>query len=141
MRLSRIHHDQPVKLLDQAIFFIEFVLHHKQAKHLLVAAHDHNWFQYHSLDVIGFLLAYVASATLLVAKCCVFIFQKVGKTGKKKKRDQLKKKTSQVSEFGEVPNGIAIVFRSKGTCLLPILIPFSNNPLLSQSAVKLQNAI
>jgi glucuronosyltransferase len=65
-----------VKLLDQAIFFIEFVLHHKQAKHLLVAAHDHNWFQYHSLDVIGFLLAYVASATLLVAKCCVFIFQK-----------------------------------------------------------------
>uniref|UniRef100_A0A0J9YU36 Predicted gene 43638 n=1 Tax=Mus musculus TaxID=10090 RepID=A0A0J9YU36_MOUSE len=87
MRLSRIHHDQPVKPLDRAVFWIEFVMRHKGAKHLRVAAHDLSWFQYHSLDVIGFLLACVASAILLVAKCCLFIFQKVGKTGKKKKRD------------------------------------------------------
>ncbi|XP_051026300.1 UDP-glucuronosyltransferase 2A1 isoform X4 [Acomys russatus] len=87
MRLSRIHHDQPVKPLDRAVFWIEFVMRHKGAKHLRVAAHDLSWVQYHSLDVIGFLLACAASAIFLVAKCCLFIFQKVVKTGKKKKRD------------------------------------------------------
>lgn len=40
MRLSRIHHDQPVKPLDKAVFWIEFVMRHKGAKHLRVAAHD-----------------------------------------------------------------------------------------------------
>ncbi|XP_052591915.1 UDP-glucuronosyltransferase 2A1 isoform X4 [Peromyscus californicus insignis] len=87
MRLSRIHHDQPVKPLDRAVFWIEFVMRHKGAKHLRVAAHDLTWFQYHSLDVIGFLLACVASAIFLLAKTCLFVFQKFVMTGKKKKRD------------------------------------------------------
>ncbi|XP_007940958.1 UDP-glucuronosyltransferase 2A3 [Orycteropus afer afer] len=87
MRLSRIHHDQPVKPLDRAVFWIEFVMRHKGAKHLRPAAHDLTWFQYHSLDVIGFLLACVAIAIFLVAKCCLFSCQKFGKTGKKKKRE------------------------------------------------------
>ncbi|XP_021081730.1 UDP-glucuronosyltransferase 2A2 isoform X2 [Mesocricetus auratus] len=85
MRLSRIHHDQPVKPLDRAVFWIEFVMRHKGAKHLRVAAHDLSWFQYHSLDVIGFLLACMASAVFLVAKSCLFVFQKFVKTGKKKR--------------------------------------------------------
>ncbi|KAM4854327.1 UDP-glucuronosyltransferase 2A1 isoform 4-T4 [Thomomys bottae] len=87
MRLSRIHHDQPVKPLDRAVFWIEFVMRHKGAKHLRVAAHDLSWFQYHSLDVIGFLLACVSAAILLVAKCCFFFFRKFCKTSKKKKRE------------------------------------------------------
>ncbi|CAO2639481.1 UDP-glucuronosyltransferase 2A2 [Lemmus lemmus] len=87
MRLSRIHHDQPVKPLDRAVFWIEFVMRHKGAKHLRVAAHDLTWFQYHSLDVIAFLLACVASAIFLIAKCCLFVFQKFTKTRKKRKRD------------------------------------------------------
>ncbi|XP_057584284.1 UDP-glucuronosyltransferase 2A2 isoform X1 [Hippopotamus amphibius kiboko] len=87
MKLSRIHHDQPVKPLDRAVFWIEFVMRHKGAKHLRPAAHDLTWFQYHSLDVIGFLLACVATAVFLVTKCCLFSCQKFGKTGKKKKRE------------------------------------------------------
>ncbi|CAO2639485.1 UDP-glucuronosyltransferase 2A1 [Lemmus lemmus] len=87
MRLSRIHHDQPVKPLDRAVFWIEFVMCHKGAKHLRVAAQDLSWFQYHSLDVIAFLLACVASAIFLIAKCCLFVFQKFAKTRKKRKRD------------------------------------------------------
>ncbi|XP_037685851.1 UDP-glucuronosyltransferase 2A3-like [Choloepus didactylus] len=87
MRLSRIHHDQPMKPLDRAVFWIEFVMRHKGAKHLRPAAHDLTWFQYHSLDVIGFLLACVATAIFLVTKCCVFSYQKFGKNGKKRKRD------------------------------------------------------
>ncbi|XP_004648776.1 UDP-glucuronosyltransferase 2A3-like, partial [Octodon degus] len=87
MRLSKIHHDQPVKPLDRAVFWIEFVMRHKGAKHLRVAAHDLSWFQYHSLDVIGFLLACVASALLLVTKCCLFFYQKFIKPEKRIKRE------------------------------------------------------
>ncbi|MCP6558995.1 UDP-glycosyltransferase family protein, partial [Klebsiella pneumoniae] len=34
MRLSRIHHDQPMKPLDRAVFWVEHVMRHKGAKHL-----------------------------------------------------------------------------------------------------------
>ncbi|XP_076993132.1 UDP-glucuronosyltransferase 2A3-like [Tamandua tetradactyla] len=87
MRLSRIHHDQPVKPLDRAVFWIEFVMRHKGAKHLRPAAHDLTWLQYHSLDVIGFLLTCVATTIFLVTKSCLFFCQKFSKAGKKKKRE------------------------------------------------------
>uniref|UniRef100_A0A8C2R7Z9 glucuronosyltransferase n=1 Tax=Capra hircus TaxID=9925 RepID=A0A8C2R7Z9_CAPHI len=45
MRLSAIQHDQPMKPLDRAIFWIEFVMRHKGAKHLRPAAHNLTWFQ------------------------------------------------------------------------------------------------
>nr|XP_055152220.1 UDP-glucuronosyltransferase 2B19 isoform X3 [Symphalangus syndactylus] len=85
MKLSRIHHDQPVKPLDRAVFWIEFVMRHKGAKHLRVAAHDLTWFQYHSLDVIGFLLACVATVIFIITKClfCVWKFVRTGKKGKR----------------------------------------------------------
>ncbi|XP_048220643.1 UDP-glucuronosyltransferase 2B31-like isoform X2 [Perognathus longimembris pacificus] len=87
MRLSRIHHDQPVKPLDRAVFWIEFVMRHKGAKHLRPAVHDLTWLQYHSLDVIGFLLACVAAVTFIFMKGCVLCCRKLAKTGKKKKRE------------------------------------------------------
>ncbi|XP_057580979.1 UDP-glucuronosyltransferase 2A1-like [Hippopotamus amphibius kiboko] len=87
MRLSRIHHDQPMKPLDRAVFWIEFIMRHKGAKHLRPAAHDLTWYQYRSLDVIGFLLACVATIIFLVTKCCLFCWWKFGKIAKKKKRE------------------------------------------------------
>ena len=87
MKLSRIQHDQPVKPLDRAVFWIEFVMRHKGAKHLRPAAHDLTWFQYHSLDVIGFLLACVATVIFIIMKCCLFCFWKIARKGKKGKSD------------------------------------------------------
>ncbi|XP_062963305.1 UDP-glucuronosyltransferase 2C1-like isoform X1 [Cynocephalus volans] len=87
MRLSKIHHDQPVKPLDRAVFWTEFVMRHKGATHLRPASHNLTWFQYHSLDVIGFLLACVATSIFLFTKCCLFCCRKFGKTGKKRKRE------------------------------------------------------
>uniref|UniRef100_A0A8C5YAY9 glucuronosyltransferase n=1 Tax=Microcebus murinus TaxID=30608 RepID=A0A8C5YAY9_MICMU len=87
MTLSRIHHDQPMKPLDRAVFWVEFVMRHKGAKHLRVAAHDLTWFQYHSLDVLGFLLACVATAIFVITKCCLFFFRMFATAGKKKKRE------------------------------------------------------
>ncbi|XP_040823467.1 UDP-glucuronosyltransferase 2B16-like isoform X3 [Ochotona curzoniae] len=87
MKLSRIHHEQPLKPLDRAVFWIEFVMRHKGAKHLRPAAHNLTWYQYHSLDVAGFLLACVAIVTILAIKVCLLIYKKLFKTGKKNKRD------------------------------------------------------
>ncbi|XP_066242119.1 UDP-glucuronosyltransferase 2B31-like [Saccopteryx leptura] len=87
MKLSRIQHDQPMKPLDRAVFWIEFVMRHKGAKHLRPASYDLTWVQYHSLDVIGFLLACVATAIFVITRCCLFCCQKFAKSGKKKKRE------------------------------------------------------
>ncbi|XP_036436496.1 UDP-glucuronosyltransferase 2C1-like isoform X5 [Colossoma macropomum] len=76
MRLSRIHHDQPMKPLDQAVFWIEFVMRNKGAKHLRVAAHDLTWYQYHCLDVAAFLLSIVALVTFIFVKSCAWLFRK-----------------------------------------------------------------
>uniref|UniRef100_A0A8D1T2V4 UDP-glucuronosyltransferase n=1 Tax=Sus scrofa TaxID=9823 RepID=A0A8D1T2V4_PIG len=87
MRLSTIQHDQPVKPLDRAVFWIEFVMRHKGAKHLRPAAHDLTWYQYHSLDVIGFLLACVATAAFALTRGCLFCCRKLANAGKKAKRE------------------------------------------------------
>ncbi|XP_063096810.1 UDP-glucuronosyltransferase 2B31-like [Cavia porcellus] len=87
LRLSRIHHDQPVKPLDRAVFWVEFVMRHKGAKHLRVAAHDLSWLQYHSLDVIGFLLASVATVIFIISKCCLFCCHKFAKVERKEKKE------------------------------------------------------
>lgn len=75
MWLSTIHHDQPMKPLDRAVFWIEFVMRHKRAKHLRPLGHNLTWYQYHSLDVIGFLLSCVATTIVLSVKCLLFIYR------------------------------------------------------------------
>ncbi|XP_054642946.1 UDP-glucuronosyltransferase-like [Dunckerocampus dactyliophorus] len=86
VKWSALHLDRPVQPVDLAAFWTEFVMRHNGAGHLRVAAHDLNWFQYHSLDVIGFLLAVVVLALWLVLKCCLFCTRKccAKKTAKSK---------------------------------------------------------
>uniref|UniRef100_A0A4X2M290 UDP-glucuronosyltransferase n=1 Tax=Vombatus ursinus TaxID=29139 RepID=A0A4X2M290_VOMUR len=91
MRLSALHKDRPISPLDLAVFWVEFVMRNKGAPHLRAAAHDLNWIQYHSLDVIAFLLAIVLTVVLIAVKCLKFCFQKCfGKKGKAKKATKSK---------------------------------------------------
>uniref|UniRef100_F6YDX2 UDP-glucuronosyltransferase n=1 Tax=Equus caballus TaxID=9796 RepID=F6YDX2_HORSE len=91
MRLSSLHKDRPVEPLDLAVFWVEFVMRHKGAPHLRPAAHDLTWYQYHSLDVIGFLLAVVLGVAFIVYKSCAFGFRKFfGKKGRVKKSHKSK---------------------------------------------------
>ncbi|XP_071388078.1 UDP-glucuronosyltransferase 2A2-like isoform X2 [Centroberyx affinis] len=64
-RLSRLHRDQPMKPLDRALFWIEFVMRHKGAAHLRTESYRMPWYSYHSVDVIVFLLATVFLLILL----------------------------------------------------------------------------
>ncbi|EDL89823.1 rCG57123 [Rattus norvegicus] len=87
MWLSTIHHDQPTKPLDRAVFWIEFVMRHKGAKHLRSLGHNLPWYQYHSLDVIGFLLTCVAVTVVLALKCFLFVYRFFVKKEKKTKNE------------------------------------------------------
>ncbi|XP_060236851.1 UDP-glucuronosyltransferase 2B17-like [Meriones unguiculatus] len=87
MWLSTIHHDQPMKPLDRAVFWIEFVMRHKGAKHLRPLAFNLTWYQYHSLDVIGFLLACVAAIATLTVKGCLLVYRFFAREEKKKKTE------------------------------------------------------
>ncbi|KAJ8249050.1 hypothetical protein GJAV_G00230640 [Gymnothorax javanicus] len=74
-RLSRLHRDQPMKPLDRAMFWIEFVMRHKGAAHLRTESYQMPWYAYHSVDVIMVLLAVVLLMLLIVAAifrylCC-----------------------------------------------------------------------
>ncbi|XP_044874795.1 UDP-glucuronosyltransferase 2A3-like isoform X7 [Mauremys mutica] len=87
VRLSEIHHDQPIKPLDRAVFWIEFVMRHKGAKHLRPAAHELTWYQYHCLDVLAFLLICAAATVFIAVRCCLFCCKKCGRIVKKKKTE------------------------------------------------------
>ncbi|KAM6071182.1 UDP-glucuronosyltransferase 1A1-like isoform 6-T6 [Chlamydotis macqueenii] len=85
-RLSELHLDRPIHPLDLAVHWVEFVMRHKGAPHLRPAAHDLNWIQYHSLDVVAFLLAVVLLSLLISVKCCLFCCRRCcGKKGRTRK--------------------------------------------------------
>ncbi|XP_059199344.1 UDP-glucuronosyltransferase-like [Centropristis striata] len=84
--LSQVHLDRPVEPLDLAVFWTEFVMRHSGAEHLRVAAHDLNWIQYHSLDVIGVLVIILLTVLWLTLKCCLFCTRKCCRKGTLKKK-------------------------------------------------------
>uniref|UniRef100_A0A3Q2CT30 UDP-glucuronosyltransferase n=1 Tax=Cyprinodon variegatus TaxID=28743 RepID=A0A3Q2CT30_CYPVA len=57
--LSSLHRDQPMKPLDRAIFWIEFVMRHKGAAHLRTESYKISKTQYYSIDVLAFLLSII----------------------------------------------------------------------------------
>ncbi|XP_051767820.1 UDP-glucuronosyltransferase 1-6-like isoform X1 [Ctenopharyngodon idella] len=86
-KLSAIHNDRPMQPLDLAVYWTEFVMRHKGADHLRPAAHDLNWLQYHSLDVIGFLLFMVLIVTVATFKCCALCWRRCSRKTQKRKED------------------------------------------------------
>ncbi|KAK5861360.1 hypothetical protein PBY51_022765 [Eleginops maclovinus] len=88
VRMSEIHLDRPVPPLDLAVFWTEFVIRHKGAEHLRVAAHDLNWIQYNSLDVIGILILIIITFLWMTLKCCLFCTHKCCRRGTPKKKKE-----------------------------------------------------
>ncbi|XP_012995721.1 UDP-glucuronosyltransferase 2A1 isoform X2 [Esox lucius] len=88
MRLSRIHHDQPMKPLDTAVFWIEFVMRNKGAKHLRVESHNLSWYQYHCLDVAAALLSVVGLITVVTVKTCTFFLRKCFRKAKARQKTE-----------------------------------------------------
>ncbi|XP_058264010.1 UDP-glucuronosyltransferase 2A2-like [Hemibagrus wyckioides] len=80
-KLSRLHHDQPIKPLDRAVFWIEYVIRNGGAPHLRTQSFRMSWITYHSVDVMLTLLGALLISgwlTFLLLRCLCFkvIFNK-----------------------------------------------------------------
>ncbi|XP_026005294.1 UDP-glucuronosyltransferase 1-1-like [Astatotilapia calliptera] len=76
-KLSDLHNDWPSDPLELSVYWTEFVMRHKGAKHLKSALHELYWFQYFSLDVIVLLTTVVLVFVMLTAKCMKLCFRKL----------------------------------------------------------------
>ncbi|XP_067377062.1 UDP-glucuronosyltransferase 2B31-like [Channa argus] len=83
--LSNLHRDQPMKPLDRAMFWIEFVMRNKGAPHLRTESYKMSTIQYHSIDVMAFLLAVISLILIVFISAVKFLWQKVFFKSKVKK--------------------------------------------------------
>lgn len=84
---SKIMHDRPLTPQKELVYWTEYVIRHKGATHLRVAALDLNWYQYLLLDVFAF-LAICSAAVFLGLKC---LMKKICCRKPKTKEPKLKK--------------------------------------------------
>uniref|UniRef100_A0A1Y9H2G0 UDP-glucuronosyltransferase n=1 Tax=Anopheles dirus TaxID=7168 RepID=A0A1Y9H2G0_9DIPT len=68
--ISQRLRDQPLAPMDMAKFWVEYVLRHDGAKHLISSAQDLNFVEYNNLDVYAF-LATVALVVVLSVRFCI----------------------------------------------------------------------
>ncbi|XP_018568770.1 UDP-glucuronosyltransferase 2B19 isoform X1 [Anoplophora glabripennis] len=78
--LASLMYDQPIDGLKRAIWWIEYVIRHKGAKHLRSPILDIPWWQYFMLDIIAFLLALlcvILTAVYLILKGVYLFLRKI----------------------------------------------------------------
>lgn len=79
-------HDRPMKPMDLAVYWTEFVIRHRGAPHLRVAGLDLPWYKYLLIDVISFVVVFSISSIFVIC----FIIRKIC-CARKKSGDKLKK--------------------------------------------------
>ncbi|KAL0270118.1 UNVERIFIED_CONTAM: hypothetical protein PYX00_007627 [Menopon gallinae] len=91
-RISTVLRDRPMKPMDTAIYWIEYVIRHKGAPHLRSAAQDLRWYELYLLDVVSVILAAVAIAFYVVFAAMRLICRTICPASKKKNVPSAKKK-------------------------------------------------
>lgn len=81
---SSIIQDQPIKPLDNAVFWLEHVIKHKGGQHLRSTSADVTYVQFLLLDVIAFICFIIGSLILLFILVCKVITMKCKKSEKNK---------------------------------------------------------
>ncbi|XP_054465758.1 UDP-glucuronosyltransferase 2B20-like [Anoplopoma fimbria] len=90
LKLSQLHKDTPMKPLDSAIFWMEFVMRHKGAAHLRTDSYKLPWYAYHCLDVMALFVAFGVLIMTLVwvsCRCLIGLFIRTKKTTSKSKSE------------------------------------------------------
>ncbi|CAL8326090.1 unnamed protein product [Merluccius merluccius] len=83
-RLSQLHHDKPLKPMDSATFWVEFVMRHKGAAHLRTESYKLPWYVYHSIDVIMLLVISGLFMVALFCALCTCLMRALARRGKAK---------------------------------------------------------
>lgn len=78
--------DQPMSGLEKAVWWTEYVLRHKDTKHLRATAAKLSIIEYYLLDVIGFVLVVAIVAIYLVYRIAKVVFSVATSSTKKKKQ-------------------------------------------------------
>ncbi|XP_028322352.1 UDP-glucuronosyltransferase 2C1-like isoform X1 [Gouania willdenowi] len=84
-QMSSLHRDQPMAPMDQAVFWVEYVMRHKGAPHLRTEAYKLPWYSYYCLDVVAFLLTV---ALLLIFTFVALLWRLCCRTKRTKKNKQ-----------------------------------------------------
>ncbi|XP_044267212.1 UDP-glycosyltransferase UGT5-like [Tribolium madens] len=84
---SFVMKDRPIKPLDNALYWIEYVIRHEGAPHLRYPGMDLMWYQRNLLDIVGFVLAVIFSVVFTIIKICKVLLK-----GKSKAKTVSKKK-------------------------------------------------
>ncbi|KAJ8961043.1 hypothetical protein NQ314_005972 [Rhamnusium bicolor] len=71
---SMIMHDQPMKQIDEAVFWIQYVIRHKGAPHLKSAGLDLKWYQRYLVDIIFFLAFIMLTFFVVIFYLFKYIF-------------------------------------------------------------------
>ncbi|XP_028900260.2 UDP-glycosyltransferase UGT5 isoform X2 [Zeugodacus cucurbitae] len=71
-RISSIFHDRPLGARETALYWIDYVIRHKGARHLRATGLDLKWYQFYLVDVVALLVAAVTvalGALVLLLRC------------------------------------------------------------------------
>lgn len=88
---SKVLNDRLVPPIEEAAYWVEYVLRHKGAPHLQSARKDLNIFQYLLLDILAFILMVAISICLLI----YFVAQKVSNLFRKNANHSRAEKKNQ----------------------------------------------
>lgn len=74
VEISKRFKDRPMKALDTAIYWIEYVLRHKGADHIKNPARNLHWIVYYNIDIILFfmivvsIVVYISYQVIVISK-------------------------------------------------------------------------
>ncbi|XP_016952990.1 UDP-glycosyltransferase UGT5 isoform X2 [Drosophila biarmipes] len=67
---SRVFRDRPLKAMDTAMYWINYVIQHKGAPHLVAAGVELPWYQFYLLDIVALALAAILLPLVAIILTC-----------------------------------------------------------------------
>lgn len=89
---SKRFRDTPMKPLDTAIWWIEYILRHPNPHHLLSPVHNLGYFIANSYDIIFFILFILSCISIVLYKIIKIILLRINSNGKIKVKYEKKNK-------------------------------------------------
>lgn len=83
---SKLMHDQPLKPIDSAVYWVEHVIRYKGAPHLRSAGLDLKWYEREMIDVFLFIIVVIATIYICINKLWQAVCFKKRKSPKKIKK-------------------------------------------------------
>ncbi|XP_059188836.1 UDP-glucuronosyltransferase 2C1-like [Centropristis striata] len=80
LKLSQLHHDKPIKPLDSAVFWVEYVMRHKGAAHLRTESYKMPWYTYHGFDVAAFFVTLGLMISTIIWVSCRCLVRRLRRT-------------------------------------------------------------